>query len=141
MYNFTYPKAHTLAARTLARLLTGTKLNHRNFDVETGTYRLASYIHYLSEKHQWLIIKTESNETSLDPTGRQTTYMNYWLPEKVIKWSGDEGKDFAEREFFWETSKREGKAATYPPQRQDLSAKDSTHENPTTPETELEEND
>lgn len=94
-YNTTYPKEHSLAARCLARMLTGETLTHRNADNAAGSYRLASFIHYLCKQHHWIFNRQEFPDDTRDPVGRSATYMQYSLPKELIQWAGEEGQRYA----------------------------------------------
>lgn len=95
--NISYPKPSCLCARYLARFLQGETLKHRDADSATGSYRLASHVHYLQEKHGWQIERREVTEATRDPTGRAATFMEYWLTTSVIEWAGSQGQEYVEQ--------------------------------------------
>ncbi|RLU00601.1 MAG: hypothetical protein D9N14_04865 [Ketobacter sp.] len=95
--NISYPKPQCLCARYLARFLQGETLKHREADSATGSYRLASHVHYLQEKHGWHIERREVTEATRDPTGRAATFMEYWLATSLIEWAGSQGQEYVEK--------------------------------------------
>lgn len=101
----TYPKPNCLCARYLARFLTGETLKHREADSATGSYRLASHVHYLQDKHGWIVERRTVTEPTKDPTGRAAEFMEYWLPTKLIEWAGVEGQLYVEKVMALEARK------------------------------------
>jgi len=95
--NISYPNPNCLCARYLARFLQGETLKHREADSATGSYRLASHVHYLQEKHGWHIERREVTEATRDPTGRAATFMEYWLATSLIEWAGSQGQEYVEK--------------------------------------------
>lgn len=113
--SISYPKANCLCARYLARFLQGETLKHRGADSATGSYRLASHVHYLQDKHGWQIERREVTEATRDPIGRAATFMEYWLPTSLIAWAGVEGQEYVEKVLELEAKKiAERLAATSP---------------------------
>lgn len=106
---FKFPKADTLKARTLARLLRGESLTHRSFDKEAHTYRLASSIEQLRDDG-WPIVTTPMVADTADPAGRIARYGVYDLPAEAIQKAGAEGRDFAHRVFEWEALRATARA-------------------------------
>jgi hypothetical protein len=103
--NISYPRENSLSARCLARFLLGEPVTHREADKASGSYRLASFVHYLEREHGWVFDRAELQEQTLDPTGRKATYMKYWLSKRLIDWAGETGKTFAERVLRIEAEK------------------------------------
>lgn len=81
----TLPRTDTLTGRALMRLMTGRKITHRDFQNETGTYRLASCIEQLRNRHGWKIEVTEETAPTKDPTGRVAKYARYFLPPDYLR--------------------------------------------------------
>ncbi|PPC90454.1 MAG: hypothetical protein CTY34_07680 [Methylobacter sp.] len=80
----TFPRPETLAARVGMRLVTGQQLTHRDFQNETASYRLSSYIETLRNRHGWPIeTKTETSPTN-DPVGRNAVYGRYRLEPEFL---------------------------------------------------------
>ncbi len=67
------------------RLMTGHKFTHRDFQNETASYRLASSIEQLRNRHGWKIETSEETATTQDPTGRTATYARYSLAPEFLK--------------------------------------------------------
>ncbi len=81
----TFPRADTLTARALMRLLTGQKFTHRDFQNETASYRLSGYIEQLRNRHHWPIETKEEPAPTSDPTGRAATYGRYLIEPETLK--------------------------------------------------------
>lgn len=81
----TFPKAKTLTARALMRLVTGKQFTHREFQNETASYRLSGYIEQLRNHHGWLIETKEETAPTKDPTGRTATYGRYLIDPLILK--------------------------------------------------------
>jgi len=113
MSDYQYPRIGSLQSRVLARLLRTERLTHRTFDTESRTYRLAAYIHKLREKG-WPIRSQTVTERTNDPTGRNASYVVYFLLLTTIRLAGKQGRDFAFKVFNWERKRKERKAATFP---------------------------
>lgn len=80
----TLPKIETLTARAGMRLVVGQRYTHRDFQNETASYRLSSFIESLRNRHHWPIETREENAPTNDPTGRRATYGRYFIePEKL----------------------------------------------------------
>ncbi len=112
----TFPRAHTLTARALMRLLTGLQFTHRNFQNETASYRLSGYIEQLRNRHHWPIeTKEETNRTN-DPVPRLATYGRYSIEPEVLAMLRAEMGERVDR--FIETVKHyERRAAATNPQK------------------------
>lgn len=80
----TFPKPESLTARALARLMTGKRYTHREYQNQTASYRLSSYIEQLRKRHNW-IIKTDYEEASTsDPVGRKAIYGRYSIEPELL---------------------------------------------------------
>ncbi len=79
------PRTDTLTGRALMRLMTGRKFTHRDFQIETASYRLASSIEQLRNRHGWKIEATEETAPTKDPTGRTATYARYSLAPEFLQ--------------------------------------------------------
>lgn len=80
----TFPRADTLTARALMRLLTGRQFTHRDFQNETASYRLSGYIEQLRHRHHWTIKTKDENAPTSDPTGRTATYGRYLIEPEIL---------------------------------------------------------
>jgi len=80
----TFPRVDTLTARALMRLLTGRRFTHRDFQDETASYRLSSYIESLRNRHGWQIETKEEIAPTSDPVGRAATYGRYLIKPDVL---------------------------------------------------------
>ena len=81
----TFPKTNTLTARALLRLLAGQRFTHRDFQRETASYRLSSFIEQLRNRHGWSIETKEETAPTSDPTGRTATYGRYLIEPEILK--------------------------------------------------------
>lgn len=80
-----FPKINTLAARALTRLLKGQRLVHRDFQEETGSYRLAVFVSYLRNICCWPIETEKVTALTEDATIDQTaTYTRYYISPNRI---------------------------------------------------------
>jgi hypothetical protein len=79
-----FPKTDTLTARALMRLLGGRQFTHRDFQNETGSYRLSGYIEQLRNRHSWQIETKEETAPTTDPTGRTATYGRYLIETEIL---------------------------------------------------------
>ncbi|MBK8817330.1 MAG: bifunctional DNA primase/polymerase [Methylococcaceae bacterium] len=82
----TFPRYDTLIGRTLMRLLSGRKFTHREFQNETASYRLSSFIESLRNRHHWPIETKEETARTSDPVGRAATYGRYRIEPESLKW-------------------------------------------------------
>jgi len=80
----TFPRTNTLTGRALMRLLTGKQYTHRDFQNETASYRLSSYIESLRNRHGWPIETKEETAPTRDPTGRNATYGRYLIEPEIL---------------------------------------------------------
>jgi len=80
-----FPRTDTLTGRACMRLMTGRKFTHREFQNETASYRLSSYIEQLRNRHGWPIESTEETAPTKDPTGRIATYARYGLDPAFLR--------------------------------------------------------
>lgn len=121
MKNIKYPyRKQTLCARTLARLLTGEHLKHRDADLMSGSYRLSGYVHYLEKHYGWPILRAENVTDTGDPVGRSALYAVYWLSEEIIQWAGKAGQDWANDVLHIEAERiAEREAATSHPTKKE----------------------
>ena len=77
--NIRFPKAGSLQARALRRLLpSGATLSHRSFDSASHSYRLSSYIGSLRDKG-WTIVDHDEVSTTKDIVPRKAKYTRYEL--------------------------------------------------------------
>lgn len=104
----TYPNIGTLPSRTLALLLQGCAITHRDFWLHAGTYRLSADIHLLRAMG-WDIRDTPEVVPTSDPTKRRAHIKRYYLPNAAISAAGEAGRDFVRRVKEWER-KRAGLA-------------------------------
>ena len=81
----TLAKTDSLTARALMRLLIGKKITHRDFQNETSSYRLSSYIEQLRNRHGWPIESTEETAKTSDPTGRNANYARYSIDPEFLQ--------------------------------------------------------
>lgn len=88
----TFPKSNSLNGRALMRLLTGKKFTHRDFQNETASYRLSSFIEQLRNRHRWPIDSIEETAPTRDPVGRNATYVRYSLSREFVSSMGHEMK-------------------------------------------------
>ncbi len=105
-----YPNIGTLPSRTLALLLQGNAITHRDFWLHAGTYRLSADIHLLRAMG-WDIQDTPEVVPTSDPTKRRAHIKRYYLPNDAISAAGEAGRDFVRRVKEWER-KRAGMAGT-----------------------------
>lgn len=103
-----YPNIGTLPSRTLALLLQGKRITHRDFWLHAGTYRLSADIHLLRAMG-WDIQDTPEVVPTSDPTKRRAHIKRYYLPNEAISAAGEAGRDFVRRVKEWER-KRAGLA-------------------------------
>jgi hypothetical protein len=80
-----FPKTNTLTGRALMRLMTGRKFTHRDYQNETASYRLSSFIEQLRNRHGWQIESIEETSPTKDPTGRNATYVRYSLDPEFLR--------------------------------------------------------
>jgi hypothetical protein len=81
----TLPRIDTLTARALMRLAKGEKFTHKDFQNETASYRLSSYIEQLRNRHNWPIETKDETAPTNDRTGRIATYGRYLIEPDVLK--------------------------------------------------------
>ncbi|MGZ8250565.1 MAG: hypothetical protein ACXWUF_21300 [Methylomagnum sp.] len=81
----TFPRYNTLTARALMRLLNGRQFTHQDFQNETGSYRLSSFIEQLRNRHGWPIETKEETALTQDPTGRMAKYGRYLIDPPILK--------------------------------------------------------
>lgn len=110
-----YPNIGTLPSRTLALLLQGRAITHRDFWLHAGTYRLSADIHLLRAMG-WGIQDTPETVPTSDPTKRSAHIKRYHLPNEEISAAGEAGRDFVRWVKGWERKRAEmaGTAATAP---------------------------
>ncbi len=106
-----YPNIGTLPSRTLALLLQGRAITHRDFWLHAGTYRLSADIHLLRAM-DWDIQDTPEVVPTSDPTKRRAHIKRYYLPNEAISAAGESGRDFVRRVKEWERKRAEGMAGT-----------------------------
>ena len=104
-----YPNIGTLPSRTLALLLQGKAITHRDFWLHAGTYRLSADIHLLRAMG-WGIRDTPEVVSTSDPTKRRAHIKRYYLPSDAISAAGDAGRDYVLSVNEWER-KQAGKLA------------------------------
>ena len=80
----TFPRTYTLTARSLMRLVTGQQFTHRDFQNETASYRLSSYIEQLRNRHDWPIETKEETSVTNDRVPRLATYGRYFIEPEVL---------------------------------------------------------
>jgi hypothetical protein len=81
----TFPRFDTLTARALMRLVTGQQFTHRDFQDQTASYRLSSYIEQLRNRHNWPIETKDETAPTSDKVGRNATYGRYLIePETLL---------------------------------------------------------
>lgn len=85
MKNPTFPRTDTLTARALMRLLIGQMFTHRDFQNATASYRLSGYIEQLRNRHGWQIETKEETAPTKDPTGRNATYVRYYINADFLR--------------------------------------------------------
>lgn len=83
----TFPRYDTLIGRALMRLLLGRKFTHREFQNETASYRLSSFIESLRNRHHWPIGTKEETAQTSDPVGRVATYGRYLIEPEILAWA------------------------------------------------------
>lgn len=105
-----YPNTGTLPSRTLALLLQGKAITHRDFWLHAGTYRLSADIHLLRAMG-WDIQDTPEVVPTSDPTKRRAHIKRYYLTNEAISAAGEAGRDYVRRVKEWER-KRAGLAGT-----------------------------
>lgn len=79
------PRTDKLTGRALMRLMIGRKFTHRDYQNETASYRLSSFIEQLRNRHGWPIESTEETAPTKDPTGRNATYVRYSLDPEYLR--------------------------------------------------------
>lgn len=109
MSAFTYPNIGTMPSRTLAMLLQGNKITHRDFWLHAGTYRLSDPIFRLRERG-WDIWDIQETVPTSDPTKRSAHIKRYYLPQDVISAAGEDGRDYVRRVKEWERKRALGMA-------------------------------
>jgi hypothetical protein len=102
-----YPNIGTLPSRTLALLLQGTAITHRDFWLHAGTYRLSAAIHLLRAMG-WDIQDTPEVVPTSDPTKRRAHIKRYYLSNEAISAAGEAGRDYVRRVKEWERKRAEG---------------------------------
>lgn len=80
----TFPRIETLTGRALMRLMIGRKFTHRDYQNETASYRLSSYIERLRNHHGWPIKTIEETAATKDTTGRKATYARYSIDPEFL---------------------------------------------------------
>ncbi len=80
----TFPRTDTLNARALMRLVTGQQFTHRDFQNETASYRLSSYVEQLRHRHGWPVETLDETAPTNDPTGRTATYCRYLIEPEIL---------------------------------------------------------
>lgn len=81
----TFPRTHTLTARSLMRLVTGQQFTHRDFQNETASYRLSGYIESLRNRHGWPIETKDETALTSDKVPRLATYGRYFIEPEVLQ--------------------------------------------------------
>lgn len=84
MTTLTFPKIDTLQARALMRLLTGHQFTHADFQNETASYRLSSYIERLRNKHNWPIETKLKTALTTDIVSRNASHAIYLIDYKIL---------------------------------------------------------
>ena len=82
-YNPRWPKENTLAEKALQVLLTGKKVSHPQFEVLTGSWRLAAHI-YTLKRLGWPITKDMLPLAGCDEQMRERHYDVYYLPDDLL---------------------------------------------------------
>ena len=85
MKNLTFPRTNSLTGRALKRLIDGDRITHRDFQNQTASYRLSSYIEQLRHRHGWDIETSEETGLTTDPTGRRACYGRYSISPDYLK--------------------------------------------------------
>lgn len=137
MLNIKFPeRKNTLCARTLARLLIGEHLKHRDADLVSGSYRLSGYVHYLQERYGWRIERKECITDTGDPVGRNAPYTVYWLSDEVLSWSGQMGRDWAADVLRLEKERIAGREAgtSHPAEKKGFAANSLDNQHSTPPD-------
>lgn len=80
----TFPRTDPLIARALMRLVTGQQFTHRDFQNETASYRLSSYIEQLRNRHGWPIETKQETARTSDKVPRLATYGRYFIEPEVL---------------------------------------------------------
>ena len=106
-----YPNIGTLPSRTLALLLQGKAITHRDFWLHAGTYRLSADIHLLRAV-SWDILDTPEVVPTSDPTKRRAHIKRYYLQNEAISAAGEAGQNYVRRVKEWERKQTEGLAGT-----------------------------
>jgi len=104
-----YPNIGTLPSRTLALLLQGKAITHRDFWLHAGTYRLSADIHLLRAMG-WDIQDTPEVVPTSDPTKRRAHIKRYYLQDCAIAAAGETALNFVRQVKEWER-KRSGRMA------------------------------
>lgn len=104
-----YPNIGTMPSRTLAMLLQGNRITHRDFWLHAGTYRLSDPIFQLRERG-WDIRDTQETVPTSDPTKRSAHIKRYHLLQDVINAAGEDGRDYVRSVKEWEKQRAKGMA-------------------------------
>jgi hypothetical protein len=81
----TFPRYNELTGRALMRLLSGQRLNHVDFQKETGSYRLSSPIEKLRNKHHWPISDSWELVQVSETRTRTTQHKRYFISQTDIE--------------------------------------------------------
>lgn len=106
-----FPNIGTLPSRTLALLLQGRAITHRDFWLHAGTYRLSACIHLLRAMG-WDILDTPEVVPTSDPTKRRAHIKRYYLQNEAISAAGEAGRNYVRRVKEWERKQSGGLAGT-----------------------------
>lgn len=113
MKNFIFPKVGTMPSRTLALLLQGKRITHKDFWLHVGSYCLRAPIFELRQKG-WLILDLPEVARTSDPTKRKAHIKRYYLQQSEISLAGSDGTDYVRKVKDWERMRATGQAATNP---------------------------
>ncbi len=90
-----FPRPDSLTGRALARLMQEHRFTHREYQSQTASYRLSSYIEQLRKRHNWIIQTDYEEAPTSDPTGRNATYGRYSIePELLAEYRKQLGERF-----------------------------------------------
>ena len=81
-FNPRWPNPNTLPASAIARMLNSERITHRDFDNETGSWRLAAVI-YTLKGLGWPIASSEIPSPTVENPHRVIS--RYYLPANVIR--------------------------------------------------------
>ncbi len=91
------PHIGTMHSRALARLLAGRKIDHHQFQNETGSYRLSRDIHVLGVRYGWRIERAEYQRAVRDGQRiAMRSFARYWLSPESIAAIGPRGCAFVD---------------------------------------------